>query len=221
MNPRKTMTATEPGRLTSPLEPYFVIADGLAALLGPFVEAVVHDLTTDCVAHIANRFSPREPGDPSDMKEISFSPDERVIGPYSKINWDGRRLKSISMVLRDISGAPIGMLCVNADVTEFDAARRTLQALLGAGGEPTSTVDAAFHADWHEKINSFVAAWTSERGTTLDRLDRAGRRALIEALDATGAFEGRRAPVYVAKMLGISRATVYNELARLKTESGS
>jgi predicted transcriptional regulator YheO len=204
----------------SPLEPYFAIADGLAALLGPFVEAVVHDLGTDCVAHIANPFSPREPGDPSDMKEISFAPDERVIGPYSKINWDGRRLKSISMVLRDPAGTPIGMFCVNADVTEFEAARRTLQALLG-GNDTGATVDSAFLADWHEKINSFVAGWTAERATTLDRLDRAGRRTLIEALNAIGAFEGRRAPAYVAKMLGISRATVYNELARLKAESAA
>jgi predicted transcriptional regulator YheO len=204
----------------SPLEPYFAIADGLAALLGPFVEAVVHDLKTDCVAHIANPFSPREPGDPSDMKEISFAPDERVIGPYSKINWDGRRLKSISMVLRDPAGTPIGMFCVNADVTEFEAARRTLQALLG-GNDTGATVDSTFLADWHEKINSFVAAWTAERATTLDRLDRAGRRTLIVALNAIGAFEGRRAPAYVAKMLGISRATVYNELARLRVESAA
>jgi predicted transcriptional regulator YheO len=51
----------------------------------------------------------------------------------------------------------------------------------------------------------------------VDRLDRAARRALIEDLHATGGFEGRRAPAYVATILGISRATVYNELARLKT----
>lgn len=199
------------------LQPYFAIADGLAALFRPFVEAVVHDLASDSVAYVVNPFSPREPGDPSDLREVSFAPEAKLVGPYEKTNWDGRRIKSISVVLRDEAGTPVGLLCVNADVTEFDAMRRMLQGFLGVA-EPVAVAEAAFHDDWHEKINRFVAAWTMERATTLDRLDRAGRRALIEALHGNGGFEGRRAPAYVARMLGISRATVYNELARLKTE---
>lgn len=198
------------------LQPYFAVADGLAALFKPFVEAVVHDVRTDSVAYVANPFSPREAGDPSDLREVSFPPDTRIVGPYEKTNWDGRRIKSISVVLRDDEQAPIGLLCINADVTEFDAARRVLQGFLGMA-EPAPEAPVRFHDDWHEKINQFVAHWTAERATTLDRLDRAGRRALIVALHETGGFEGRRAPAYVAKMLGISRATVYNELARLKT----
>lgn len=206
---------TDAKRRVSALRPYFAVADGLAALFKPLIEAVVHDLQTDRVAYVANPFSPREPGDPSDLKEITFAPDAQVIGPYEKINWDGRRIKSISVILRDAVGSPIGLLCVNADFTEFDTARRILQSLLGVNEAP-SAVEAAFRDDWHEKINRFVAVWTTERSTTIDRLDRGGRRALIEALHQTGGFEGRRAPAYVARMLGISRATVYNELARLK-----
>jgi predicted transcriptional regulator YheO len=83
----------------------------------------------------------------------------------------------------------------------------------------TDTVTAPpekFQDDWHERINRFIAAWTAKRATTIDRLDRNARRALIEALHASDAFVGRRATVYVAQVLGISRATMYNELARLK-----
>ena len=201
--------------MTHSLAAHFAVADGLAALFKPFVEAVVHDLDTDSVAHVANPFSPREIGDPSDMRDVVLAPDARVIGPYEKTNWDGRRIKSVSIVLRDEAGRPVGMLCVNADVTEFEGVRRMLQAFLGTV-EPRSEAEARFQDDWHERINRFVAAWTAERATTLDRLDREGRRALIEALHGSGGFEGRRAPAYVAKMLGVSRATIYNELARLK-----
>jgi predicted transcriptional regulator YheO len=42
---------------------------------------------------------------------------------------------------------------------------------------------------------------------------------LIDARHATGGFDGRRAPAYVASILGVSRATLYNELARLKARS--
>jgi hypothetical protein len=94
------------------------------------------------------------------------------------------------------------------------AIQRTVQGFLGFDGE--TAPDAAFRDDWHERINRFVAAWTAKQSTTLDRLDRSGRRALIEALHTSGGFEGRRSPAYVAQILGVSRATVYNELARLK-----
>ena len=201
------------------LATWFSVADALAALFSPWVEAVVHDLALDTVAHIANPFSPREAGDPSDLKEIHFAPDARVIGPYEKINWDGRRIRAISVVLRDAAAEPIGMLCVNADVTQFEIMRRTLQGFLGVAAEPAP--ETSFHDDWHEKINRFLASWTGQRATTLDRLDRQTRRELIGALYQAGGFEGRRSPAYVASVLGVSRATVYNELAILKRRAAA
>lgn len=207
-------TGRQASRRPAALKTYFSVADALAALFSPWVEAVVHDLERDTVAHIANPFSPREAGDPSDLKEVHFAPDARVIGPYEKINWDGRRIRAISVVLRDEASQPIGMLCVNADVTQFEVMRRTLQGLLGIAAEPGP--DTSFQDDWHEKINRFLASWTRQRATTLDRLDRKSRRELIGALYEAGGFEGRRSPAYVASVLGVSRATVYNELATLK-----
>ena len=106
------------------------------------------------------------------------------------------------------------LMCINVDLTEFELVRRTLETFLGI--DKGSIPDPRFTNDWHERINRFVAAWTAERSTTLGRLDRSGRRALIGALQARGGFEGRRAPAYVAQILGVSRATIYNELARLR-----
>lgn len=211
---RRPAAGTGAARRSS-LESYFSVADALAALFSPWIEAVVHDLERDTVAHIANPFSPREAGDPSDLKQIHFAPDARVIGPYEKINWDGRRVRAISVVLRGEAAEPIGMLCVNADVTQFEVMRRTLQGLLGIAAQP-ATVETCFQDDWHEKINRFLASWTQQRATTLERLDRQARRELIGALYRAGGFEGRRSPAYVASVLGVSRATVYNELATLK-----
>ncbi|MDB5738299.1 MAG: hypothetical protein JWO65_1967 [Sphingomonas bacterium] len=199
------------------LESYFAVADGLAALFSPFVEAVVHDVRSDTVAHVANAFSPREPGDPSDLRETPMTPDARVIGPYEKINYDGRRIRAISIVLRDGAGAAIGMLCINSDVTEFEGVRRMLQSFLGIGDVP-AVRETAINEDWHERINRFVAAWIAERATTIDRLDRDGRRELIAAIDAVNGFAGKRSAAYVARMLGVSRATIYNELAKIRIQ---
>src|ERR1700733_1033144 len=196
------------------LRPYFAIADGLALLFRPVVEAVIHDIRSDTIVHIANSFSPREVGDSSDLPLVPFSPTAQVIGPYEKVGWDGRRIKSISVVLRDSKQLPIGLLCINTDLTQFESVWRILDSFIS-----TDTVTAPpekFQDDWHDRINRFIAAWTAKRATTIDRLDRNARRALIQALHASDAFEGRRATVYVARVLGISRATIYNELARLK-----
>lgn len=197
------------------MRPYYVVADALAALFSPFVEAVVHDMRTNSVVYVAHPFSPRAAGDPSDLDEVDFAPDASVIGPYEKINWDGRRIKSVTAVLRDEQDRAIGLLCVNADVTEFDAVRRMLDGFLRVPDQRPRP-DDLFRNDWHERLNRYVADWIAAHNTTVARLDREQRRSLIEDLYRTGAFEGKRAPAYVAGVLGISRATVYAELAALK-----
>lgn len=200
------------------LTPFFAIADGLAALYAPYLEAVVHDLSTASVAHIANPMSHRGPGDPSHLEDFAYDPGSRVVGPYEKINWDGRRMKCVSVVLRDPAGEPLGLLCLNTDVSGFDQVRRALDAFL-APAAAQGDVASLFVADWHESVNRLVAAWTGERGLTVERLDRIQRRALIAELQRKGAFEARRAPAYVARLLGVSRATLYGELAALRAQA--
>ena len=46
----------------------------------------------------------------------------------------------------------------------------------------------------------------------IDALGRDDRRALIGDLSASGALAERHAAAYVARMVGVSRATIYNDL---------
>jgi D-arginine utilization repressor len=75
----------------------------------------------------------------------------------------------------------------------FDSLRRTLQSFLGHF-EPIIQVKAAFHDDWHERINRFIVAWTAERGTTVDRLEKGGRREIIQTLYEIGVSKGAVPP---------------------------
>lgn len=202
---------------TPALEPHFAVADGIALLFTPFVEAVVHDLATEAIAHIAHPLSRRTPGDPSQLDDMHVDAAQRVIGPYEKTNYDGRRMKCISIVLREGADA-IGLLCINVDVSRFDQIRRALDGFLGTPPQ-SDDVRALFVHDWHERINRFITDWCGEQGVAIEQIDRGQRRALIAALIGIGAFEARRAPAYVARILGVSRATVYNVLAELRQES--
>lgn len=202
---------------TPSLESNFAVADGIALLFAPFVEVAVHDLATESIAYIANPMSRRQPGDSSQLDDVRFEPGQRLIGPYEKTNWDGRRMKSISIVLRE-GDAAIGLLCINIDVSAFDQVRRALDGFLGSPPQDEN-VRALFLHDWHERINGFVTQWCADRRIQVSDIDRGRRRELIADLQGIGAFETRRAPAYVARILGVSRATVYNELSALRQDS--
>lgn len=186
-------------------------AEAVSALLGPTIEIVVHDLHKEAVAHICNPFSKREVGDPSYLNEIDFRPGDRVIGPFERINWDGRVIRSISAVLRTPAGTPYALACVNFDISDVRAAQNALEALIGTpvtAAEP----EALFRNDWHEKMNRFIVDWCRERGLTIDALSRDERRDLLESIDRTDGFRERHAASYIARVLGVSRATIYNDL---------
>ena len=186
-------------------------AQAVSALLGPNIEIVIHDLRTESVAHICNPFSKREVGDPSYLNEIDFRPDDRVIGPFERINWDGRVIRSISSVLRTPEGAPYALACVNFDLSDVRAAQNALVALIGAP-VTASEPGALFKNDWHEKMNRYIVEWCREHGLAVESLSRANRRDLLDSIDRTDGFREKHAASYIARVLGVSRATIYNDL---------
>jgi glyoxylase-like metal-dependent hydrolase (beta-lactamase superfamily II) len=102
------------------IQSFLTTAQAVEMLLHPFAEIVLHDLKTNRVVAIFNSFSHRQIGDDSLLNEIEFDTSKNIIGPYEKLNWDGRRLKSISIVIRDLSQVPVGFLCINLDASKFD-----------------------------------------------------------------------------------------------------
>ncbi|WP_274517328.1 helix-turn-helix transcriptional regulator [Chromobacterium haemolyticum] len=200
------------------LSRYQSIADAIATLFYPYAEVVLHDLATQSVAYIANNFSKRELGDDSGLDELENTPDATVIGPYEKLNWDGRKLRSISVVLRDDAGAALGMMCVNLDISVFEGARAALDLFL-SGSRLVAQPAVLFEDDWQERINRFIHGWLQQRQLSLSILNREHKRELVEALLHEGAFRGKNAANYVANVLGMGRATVFKHLKELKEQA--
>lgn len=141
---------------------YAPIDDGIAALFFPYAEVVIHDLHDQTVLYLANNLSKREVGDDSALEEIDHSARERVIGPYEKLNWDGRRMRCVSNILFDDDGRPAGMMCINFNIAVFDEVRATLDLFIKGAGVVTQP-DELFRDDWQERINTFLHGWLSER----------------------------------------------------------
>lgn len=187
------------------------LADAIPLLMGGQVEVVIHDLATETIAHISNPFSQRKLGDPSNMQDIDFRPADTVIGPYEKVNWDGNVIRSISVVLRGADGCAEFVLCINHDQADLQQLQRAVRAIL-PGRVSGSQPEALFRNDWHERLNVYVSDWCQRKGHRIDALDRLDRRALLSELEASGALSERNSASYVARLLGVSRATVYNDL---------
>lgn len=197
------------------LSRYHTIADAITLLFAPYAEVALHDLASQKLVYISNNRSQRELGEDSNLSELQGDQGLQVIGPYLKRNWDGSQLRSISAVLRDDNGTPIGLLCINLDITVLESAKAALEVFLG-GNALQPQPDVLFQDDWQERINTFIHQWLQQRQQTLSTLNGASKRALVEALYHQGAFKGKNAAGYVAKILGIGRATVYNYLKNIK-----
>ena len=208
----RARTQAQKVALAPELASYAPVCDAIALLFQPYAEVVLHDLSTETVVHLSNPFSKRELGEPSLLHEIDFKPSDIIIGPYEKVNWDGRRIKSVSAVLR-AGGKAVGILCINVDVSQFNAVMQTLAALVAVPHAPEKPA-SLFKEDWHERINEYIQSWTRERGLSIAEMSRTEKQQLVTDLAGDGAFGGRNAAAYISRVLGLGRATVYNYLRK-------
>ena len=77
---------------------------------------------------------------------------------------------------------------------------------------------AIFKNDWQERINQYVHQYLKEHQKTMEALDRHDKEELVLALFKQGAFKAKHAAQYVANVLGVARATVYNYLRRINKD---
>ena len=193
------------------------VCRAVTLLLGPYAEVVLHDPATDRVLEIWNPLTARGPGDPSALGDLDrLDPTDRdVYGPYEKLLADGRRLSSVSAVLRDDDGAPSVVLCVNLDRTPLERAA----AVLSAFGAPTTPApEPLFEVDWAQRVDHVIGAHVRTTGRAVDRMTRQDRLAVLRTLDAAGVFTVRRAAPVVAQALHVSRSTVYGLLTELRAK---
>jgi predicted transcriptional regulator YheO len=187
-------------------------AEAIERLLYPYAEVVLHDLNTQKIAAIFNSFSNRYIGDDSLLEEIAVDGSESVIGPYLKVNWDGRKLKAISVVIRNSEQQPVGLMCINLDLAKFEALQELIQQFI----QPEHLIsqpEELFKHDWQERMNIYVHEHLKRQHKRLENLSRLEKQELVKLLNKKGAFNQKNAAAYVGKMLGISRATVYKYLS--------
>src|ERR1700730_10010671 len=141
------------------IKAFLPTAEAIQRLLYPYAEVVVHDIKQNQIVAIYHPFSKRKVGDSSLFtKEEEMAMLEACIGPYEKMNWDGRKLKSVSSVIRDESNKAVGMLCINLDISKLEKINDFISAFISNTKLSPQPVPL-FQDDWQERINKYVHAY--------------------------------------------------------------
>ena len=190
------------------------MVEGIVKLLYPYAEGAIHDLREGKIIALYNNISKRKIGDPSVVTELGVEvkdfPD--VFDPYYKTNWDGRKLKCTSVTVRDESGTPIALVCINFDTTVLQSMSLQLEGFLKLRNSQALNPVEQFAVDWRKQANDFIESYTTERNIAPTILTKKDKAEIVKRLYAHGLFNYRDAASHISNILGVSRTTVYNYL---------
>jgi len=190
------------------------VADGIAALFFPSVEVVIHDVAAGKVAYIANNLSKRKPGDDAGLDDLQGETLAPVTGPYEKLNWDGKKMRSVSISTGDETTAGY-LLCINLSTAIFEEARNALELFLSVTRLQPQP-EQLFRDDWQESINTFLHEWLRKKQISLATMTREHKRELVLDLHKEGAFRAKNAADYIAGVLSLGRSTVYKYIREVR-----
>jgi D-arginine utilization repressor len=199
------------------LDPFVPVADAIARLFHPCAEVVIHEIATDKIFYIANPFSGRKPGDVSLLKLSArdLETQANVIGPYEKAGEKGQTIQSITSILMDGEKNALGLMCINLDYSGYEPALDLLESLIRPHAfQPHPEI--LFRNDWRDQIKLEARAFARQTKRALDRLGPKNRRRLMARLDTKGLFYAKKSVEQVAAILGVSRATAYNDLQAVR-----
>ncbi len=213
-----SLEATDNAILKS-MEP---VVNAISLAFGSNCEVVLHSLEdfSNSVRCIANgHITGRKIGSPITEFAIRILHDSRkthnqIFGPYPSITKDGRQMRSITAVIHNQKDQPIGMLCINMDISApfIDIASELLRHTMDADKEPKEQFASNVEELITRSLDEIHTAISKER-----KLSPVARNKLfVSELNQRGIFEIKGAIEYVAEEMGLSKYTIYNYLREVK-----
>ena len=194
------------------------MADATRLLMGKKCEVTIHDFTNleSSIIYIQGDVTGRKVGAPVStrlfklLKEYGDSIEDQFN--YRLRTSSGRIIRSSTTFIRDENNHVIGCYCINFDVTdllnvrdmlnEFSYFPNDLQEKEGKTVFPEDSME--------EFIDGIIEQATLGLGKQPAFMHKSERLEVVRMLDRYGAFKLRGSVEYVAKILGVSRFSVYN-----------
>lgn len=206
------------------LRSYEAVVDGIASLIGPFCEIVLHsleDLNTSAIRIANGENTGRKVGSPiTDLALQMLKDIERSERNFSRSYFTrakgGVLMKSITVAIRNGDNRVIGLLCINVNL---DAPfSQVLHSFM-----PTEEAEAAassvnFASDVEELVDQTVERTIDEVNADKMVSNNTKNRQIVMELYDKGIFDIKDAINRVADRLNISKHTVYLYIRQRKTE---
>jgi D-arginine utilization repressor len=186
---------------------YIPLCQALVKLMAPLVEVVIHNIESNTIVFIDGNLSSRKVGDPS-LLDRAAEDIEQVV--YSKISFDGKPIRSISIPLINNEKKPKFLVCINFDTSVFAQIKDLVSNVFNHSIEEQP--QALFKDDWQERLHTGVHKILKRYSWKLDYMNNKQKKYLVEELFRQGAFNQKNAVDYVAKILRMGRATIFNYL---------
>lgn len=198
--------------------------DCIAEAFGSNCEVLLHsleDMGHTVVKIVNGHITGRKVGSPMTdlgldiLKEAKSTEEKSVGGHYSKLD-DGRLLKSAYMVVRNTHGSPIGLMCINIDlsVSLLDFMRELLPKDNGS----SKKIVEHYPLTPDELVNRTLQIVMSRVKTKKEISPSKKNRAIVTELYKKGIFKVAGVIDIVAKQMSISRYTVYNYIRSARVE---
>lgn len=198
------------------------VATAIATQFGPMCEVVLHDLQTpeESIVFVAGDVTGRKVGGPITDFVLSLlahhETSEDVLG-YTARTRNGKTLKSSTVFVRNTDGLPVGVFCINFDISSLLSASKHLEDLV-TPSTPLE-IEKSFPTDVPDLLGSIIEESFRRvlDGTeSASKLCKEERQILINDLDCQGVFQIQNSVPTVGSILGVSRYTIYKDLKAVR-----
>ena len=214
------------------LEQMKKLVEFLGIVLGEHCEVVLQDISEDRreIVAIANGgISGRKIGAPLTGFALGVLADESWKTEDYRCNYpgltkDNRQLRSSTFYIKE-NGKLVGMLCINADTSEY---RQLSEAILKLGGALPQDEPQGSRQEYPEKFSESIAdityhtiQATMEKNGDIpaDHMTQEERLSIVRYLNERVVFLLKGAVSEVAKQLACSEASVYRYLSIIAKQS--
>lgn len=206
------------------LQSFIPIIQGIANTFGKNCEAVLHDIKNpqnSIIAITNGHVSGRSIGGPLSeyglgaLKKAKFN--DNIIN-YMKKTSDGRVLKSSLLYIKDENGEVIGFLCINYDISEILIVNNILDSFVDTNKEDSTDIgqEESFGSNIYDVLSNITDKTLDSIGKPVAYMSKEEKVNIVEILNNKGVFLVKGAVDYIAKILCVSRYTIYNYLDEIK-----
>lgn len=198
------------------------VVNGIAKTFGRNCEVLLHDFNDAkySIIAIANgHITGRSIGSPMTEDGLEAIRKGKItddIINYTEKSSDGRALKSSTMFIRDENDQVLGCLCINFDVSEFMVAKNVIDEMLYMEKVEEVKVEKEPEHSVNEVLSNIVSTTIDGLGKPVAYMNKDEKVNIVKKLDDKGAFLIKGAIDYVAKILCVSRYTIYNYLDEIR-----